>query len=110
MPGVVRCTKCHSRFAEGVRFCGRCGNDFPFKQSTATGSLQPAGSASAIITCPRCGQEYPVGTRFCGRCGIPIGTASLDWHAPRAVEVICKHCGKSYPAATKFCGLCGNPF
>jgi len=23
---VVMCTKCHSRFAEGVKFCGRCGN------------------------------------------------------------------------------------
>ena len=23
---VVMCTKCHSRYAEGVKFCGRCGN------------------------------------------------------------------------------------
>ncbi|MGH9882467.1 MAG: serine/threonine-protein kinase, partial [Pyrinomonadaceae bacterium] len=25
-PRVVMCTRCHSRFAAGTRFCGRCGN------------------------------------------------------------------------------------
>ncbi len=107
--GVVMCAQCHSRFAEGVRFCGRCGNT-SFQAITATGSLQPAVIAGVVITCPRCSQQYPFGTRFCGRCGIPIGTASLDWKAPRAVEVLCKQCGTSYPAATRFCGQCGNAF
>ena len=25
MPGIVACTNCQARFAEGVKFCGRCG-------------------------------------------------------------------------------------
>ena len=36
---VVMCTKCHSRFAEGVKFCGRCGNT----------TFQPV---SAEVQCP----------------------------------------------------------
>lgn len=93
---VVMCTRCHSRFAEGVKFCGRCGNT----------TFQPVGSG---VMCPRCGHSYAANTKFCGRCGIPIGTASLEWRAPKPVEVFCRECSSSYPAGTKFCGRCGKP-
>lgn len=110
--GVVVCTNCHARFAEGVKFCGSCGNT-SFQSLTAALSLAqlkpPAQPEPKTISCGRCGQIYPRGTRFCGRCGIPIGTSSLDWKAPRPVEVLCKHCGASYPAASRFCGGCGKP-
>lgn len=109
---VVVCTNCHARFAEGVKFCGSCGNT-SFQSLTAALSLaqlnKPAEPEPKTISCARCGQTYPRGTRFCGRCGIPIGTSSLDWKAPRPVEVLCKHCGASYPAASRFCGGCGKP-
>jgi serine/threonine protein kinase len=103
---VVVCTKCQSRFAEGVKFCGRCGNTTfqPVSTDVDTSPLSPIG-----VTCPRCRQEYPAGTKFCGRCGIPIGAASLDWRAPKPVEVFCNGCSSSYPAGTKFCGRCGKP-
>ena len=94
---VVMCTKCHSRFAEGVKFCGRCGN-------TTFEAVSLGG-----VTCPRCGHSYPANTKFCGRCGIPIGTASLEWRSPKPVEVFCRECSSSYPAGTKFCGRCGKP-
>ncbi|HEY6661032.1 MAG TPA: protein kinase, partial [Pyrinomonadaceae bacterium] len=75
---VVMCTKCGSRFAEGVKFCGRCGNTTfqPVSdvQTATLSSVPPSG-----VTCPRCRQSYTANTRFCGRCGIPIGTAALDW-------------------------------
>ena len=103
---VVMCTKCHSRFAEGVKFCGRCGNT-TFQPVSA--DVQTSPPASSGTTCPRCRQEYPAGTKFCGRCGIPIGAASLDWRAPKPVEVFCSGCSSSYPAGTKFCGRCGKP-
>ena len=112
--GVVVCTECHARFAEGVKFCGNCGNT-SFQSLTAALSMAQVNRAAAAqpepqtINCPRCGKAYPRGTRFCGRCGIPIGTSSLDWKAPRPVEVLCKHCGASYPAASRFCGGCGKP-
>src|ERR1051325_279897 len=89
---VVVCTKCHSRFAEGVKFCGRCGNTI---FQPVTGGLQAAPTMSTGVTCPQCRHEYPTGTKFCGRCGIPITTASLDWRAPKPVEVLCSGCNSS---------------
>ncbi len=127
VPGVVACTRCHSRFAEGTRFCGRCGNtsllpvsnpDFtspisdlkPQVSSQAPPATVPAaGNQPPAVVCPRCGHQYSVTTRFCGRCGIPIGTSSLNWKTPKPVEVFCKTCGTSYAASTRFCGRCGRP-
>jgi serine/threonine protein kinase len=112
-PRVVACTNCGSRFAEGIKFCGRCGGTtFMFVKgdeitSSVSGAVPPASSVT--IACPRCKQEYPNATRFCGKCGIPIGSQSLDWSQPRPVEVVCKICGSSYSGNTKFCGRCGKP-
>src|SRR5262245_16749344 len=61
---VVMCTKCHSRFAEGVKYCGRCGNT---TFQPVTGEL-PATPPPATVTCARCRQTYAAGTKFCGRC------------------------------------------
>jgi len=110
---VVMCTKCHSRFAEGVKFCGRCGNT-TFQPVSETGQLTPPISSGVkptadTVTCPRCNHSYPRSIRFCGRCGIPIGTSQLEWRQARPVEVFCRGCSTSYPAGTKFCGRCGKP-
>jgi len=109
---VVMCTKCSSRFAEGVKFCGRCGNTTfqPVSTEVQTSPLSlPGTSAPSGNSCPRCKQNYSASIKFCGRCGIPLGTASLDWRAPKPVEVFCRTCSSSYPAGTKFCGRCGKP-
>ena len=106
---VVMCTKCHSRFAEGVKFCGKCGNTTFQPVSDVVPSSFPGTPPPSGVTCPRCAHNYPANTKFCGRCGIPIGTAALDWRAPKPVEVFCRGCGSSYPAGTKFCGRCGKP-
>ena len=104
---VVMCTRCHSRFAEGVKFCGRCGNT---TFQPVSGELHaPAQTAPASgVTCARCGHTYAATTKFCGRCGIPLGSPALEWRAPKPVEVICRTCKTSYPAGTKFCGRCGT--
>jgi serine/threonine protein kinase len=104
---VVMCTKCHSRFAEGVKFCGRCGNTTfqPVSGDLQTPTQTPPASG---VTCARCGHTYSAATKFCGRCGIPIGNPALEWRAPKPVEVICRTCKTSYPAGTKFCGRCGT--
>lgn len=112
--GVVVCTRCRSRFAEGTRFCGRCGNGVLQLVSTFTQTNVPATVSAAPtpppgLTCPGCGHQESIATRFCGRCGIPLGASSIDWKAPRPVEVFCKHCGTSYKGGTKFCGRCGKP-
>jgi serine/threonine protein kinase len=112
---VVACAGCGSRFAEGIKFCGRCGNTrFMFvggeeinpEIHSSVPPLSPAFPATA--SCPRCRQEYPSAIKFCGKCGIPIGAQSLDWSQPRPVEVVCKLCGSSYSGGTKFCGRCGK--
>jgi serine/threonine protein kinase len=113
-PRVVACVNCGSRFAEGIRFCGRCGNSRFIFVSGEPVSSHGAGSSSsaatpATVTCPRCKHEYPSGIRFCGKCGIPIGSQSLDWSQPRPVEVVCRSCGSSYSGGTRFCGRCGKP-
>jgi len=114
-PRIVACASCGSRFAEGIKFCGRCGNSrFRFVTAEAPGvqniGITPATAAPPVVACPRCKQQYPATIRFCGKCGIPIGApASLDWSQPRPVEVVCKSCGSSYSGGTKFCGRCGKP-
>jgi serine/threonine protein kinase len=113
-PRVVACTSCGSRFAEGIRFCGRCGGKtfmFVKDDDKMIGGLNGSVSAPAPtkVACPRCKQEYPTAIRFCGKCGIPIGAQSLEWSRPRPVEVVCKLCGSSYSGDTKFCGRCGKP-
>jgi len=115
VPGVVMCTRCQARFAEGARFCGRCGNR-TFQPAEEVRGLLPNPAAARIrsdrpeeqVTCARCNFSYPTGTRFCGKCGIPIGASSIDWKTPKPVEVFCKACGSSYAASTKFCGRCGT--
>lgn len=113
-PRVVACTSCGSRFAEGIRFCGRCGGTtfmFVLEDPEIIHGVSSAAAAAppATITCPRCQQEYPSAIRFCGKCGIPIAAQSLDWSQPRPVEVVCKLCGSSYSGGTRFCGRCGKP-
>jgi NADH pyrophosphatase NudC (nudix superfamily) len=109
---VVMCTRCHSRFAEGVKFCGRCGNTTfqPVSgelQTQPEPPSQPPRPANGT-TCSRCGTTYAATTKFCGRCGIPLGNPALEWRAPKPVEVFCRTCKTSYPAGTKFCGRCGT--
>jgi eukaryotic-like serine/threonine-protein kinase len=106
-PRVVECTQCQARFAEGIRFCGRCGHGR--FQLVGGAPVSVSTPARATATCHRCGQEYPNNIKFCGRCGIPIGAQSIEWRQPRPVEVVCKICGSSYASGTKFCGRCGKP-
>lgn len=106
---VVACTKCQSRFAEGIKFCGRCGNATFAVVSESHAHPGASSSGSSTVVCPRCKQAYPKAIRFCGRCGIPIGAQALEWRQPKPVEVVCKLCGSSYASGTRFCGRCGKP-
>ena len=112
MPGIVACSNCNSRFAGGVKFCGRCGN-------RSFVLVSPAESPSSF-PCPRCSNMLPEFSRFCGRCGLSISpgsTASLNQpdsfttnpasFTPQQAERICRRCNGSYPPHIKFCGRCG---
>jgi serine/threonine-protein kinase len=113
MPGVVACTNCSSRFAEGVKFCGRCGN--------RSFTLVSPGEAPAGFSCPRCSAQLPSNSRFCGRCGLNFGQSaapgqarpvgSVSGHSPnmpQQAQRVCPRCGGAYPPHIKFCGRCGQ--
>ncbi|MFN0279588.1 MAG: protein kinase domain-containing protein [Pyrinomonadaceae bacterium] len=113
MPGIVACSNCGSRFAEGVKFCGRCG-------SGSFTMISPGESASTY-PCPRCTNPLPLNSRFCGRCGLSI-TPGMQQHTssppsftphsafrtpPLTAERVCQRCRTAYPQHIKFCGKCG---
>ncbi len=112
MPGIVACSNCNSRFAEGVKFCGRCGN--------RSFVLVSPGESPNSFPCPRCANLLPEHSRFCGRCGLSIGTTAplnssqpvgfvtnRSANIPQQAERICRRCNGSYPPHIKFCGRCG---
>ena len=112
MPGIVACSNCNSRFAEGVKFCGRCGN--------RSFVLVSAGESPNSFPCPRCANLLPEHSRFCGRCGLSIGpTAPLtasqpvgfvtnrSMATPQQAPRVCRRCNGSYPPHIRFCGRCG---
>jgi serine/threonine-protein kinase len=113
MPGIVACANCGSRFAEGVKFCGRCGGGrFVL--------ITPGESAPATYPCPRCSSPLPQNSRFCGRCGLSITPATAQHMSsppsfspqsfrsqPSQAERLCRRCGNTYPPHIRFCGRCG---
>ncbi len=107
MPGIVACRKCGSRFAEGVQFCGRCGNrDF---------SIVSEGDSGIGYVCPRCTVRLPENAKFCGRCGLNMengplhhpGSQGTATHSREPSVNRCFKCGSTYPLGVKFCGRCG---
>ncbi|HYO90719.1 MAG TPA: serine/threonine-protein kinase [Pyrinomonadaceae bacterium] len=88
LPGIVMCAQCSSRFAAGVKFCGRCGGTLFLPVSEQGGNAtvnqpqppsQPGRSVAAHaseITCQRCGFRFPPTTKFCGRCGATVASGS----------------------------------
>lgn len=113
MPGIVACTNCNSRFAEGVKFCGRCGS--------RSFTLVSAGEATGEFPCPRCSNSLPANSKFCGRCGLataqtsgapvrqPGGVLSHpSAGVPQQAERVCARCGNAYPPHIRFCGRCGG--
>ncbi len=113
MLGIVACTNCRARFADGVKFCGRCGN----RSFDAIGEVKDIEE----ISCPRCSAKVFASAKFCGKCGLIIERSETFSSSRFAADVsisssniskqvgeICPRCdGKIQPNA-KFCGLCGN--
>ncbi len=118
MPGIVACTKCNSRFAEGVKYCGRCGND--------VFTMISPGAGNDTFPCPKCSANLPPNSKFCGRCGLNLSkrqqqnsVPNSQFSQPRGFsssysggssafgQKTCGKCGRTYPPHTKFCGKCG---
>lgn len=113
MPGIVACMNCSARFAEGVKFCGRCGNRSFYKIGESSGERK--------ISCPRCGATVSINTKFCGVCGQNLeqspktsssqpstDNSSFPANSINPNEKTCGRCAAKIPANAKFCGWCGN--
>ncbi len=113
MPGIVACVNCNARFAQGVKFCGKCGNR-SFK-------IISEGESTPSFPCPRCSSILPPLSKFCGRCGLNITQPSNQSKSqrigfqsnyptsiPRQVEKVCQKCGGKYAPNIKYCGRCGS--
>lgn len=113
MPEIVLCANCEARFAEGVKFCGRCGNRSFYKIGESVDKSE--------LSCPHCSADVSANAKFCGRCGLNIeqsgslpssridpGNSSLSVNSLKQDEKICGRCGEKIPANAKFCGFCGN--
>ncbi len=110
MPGIVACTGCHSRFAEGVKFCGRCGG-----RSFVLVSAGETGESTRMFPCPRCSSPLPENSRYCGRCGLNMapktsssGVSGSPTLLPPQAERVCRRCGGAFPPHIRFCGKCGQ--
>ena len=127
VPEVVVCNNCGSRFAAGVRFCGRCGGSsfqrlYPQtdnKNATHQTAKNPgigtsgANQSASAIYCPRCGKQLPAAARFCSVCGLKMtdlrqNNSSVATQPASLSNVTCRACGSVYPSGTKFCGRCGS--
>jgi len=113
IPEIVACTNCDARFAEGVKFCGHCGNRSFYKIEE--------DEIKSKLFCPRCAAMVSDSAKFCGRCGLNIeqagrlpssGFAQDNSSSPsnfsNQAEKICARCNGIAPANAKFCGRCGN--
>ena len=111
MPGIVACTNCRARFAEGVKFCGRCGN--------RSFTIISEGENKQESSCPRCSATLPASSKFCGKCGLNIGqqtglpqrkTSESDTNSSAIIpkQKTCPHCEVNFPPNINFCGRCGN--
>ncbi|HZH34380.1 MAG TPA: protein kinase, partial [Pyrinomonadaceae bacterium] len=107
VPELVVCTNCNSRFAAGIRFCGRCGNsNFRYLYPQEAGVKSPAGpihssntnpsenfdqskfvvntnqSPASSFNCPRCKKVLPANARFCGGCGLNMAGYAAGASSP----------------------------
>jgi RNA polymerase subunit RPABC4/transcription elongation factor Spt4 len=96
VPSIVACAGCGSRFASGVKFCGRCGGR----------SFVGIEIEAAARRCPRCSEGIRGEAKFCGRCGFVLAGAQ-----PQTAETtrrVCVGCGTVFPDGVRFCGKCGS--
>ncbi|MCS6874795.1 MAG: protein kinase [Pyrinomonadaceae bacterium] len=111
LPGIVACKRCGARFAEGVKFCGKCGN-------ASFELVAPGKGGSSEIECLNCRSSIPLSAKFCGNCGMPVVTNTVSYQTQNVPflspekgfyqqQRVCKRCGAIYASSAKFCGRCG---
>ncbi len=101
VPDVVVCTNCNSRYAAGVKFCGRCGNG---KFQTLDGGSVPSQASPTTTSLNQQNQQ--------NQSNQPQPTAPHRFtvnasQPPLNVSFNCPRCNRLLPPNSKFCGGCG---
>jgi len=108
-PRVVACTRCGSRFAEGIRFCGRCGNgNFQIvaglpESGAGVRSGAPASAPGRVATGSAPGSVPPGSGPRSAPGSMPSGSVGSG------ATVTCARCNQTYSSNIRFCGKCGIP-
>ncbi len=100
----VYCSNCSKKFANTLKFCPFCGdeycpcpkcgtdNDKSAKRCVSCGQQLMADQS----LCPNCNTPLATGAGFCGNCGKPVS------------EGKCTRCGAQLSPGVKFCPKCGQ--
>jgi predicted amidophosphoribosyltransferase len=89
------CSRCGAAIADGVKFCGACGE--PVAEPPTP---PPVEVPAAPRSCSSCGQAVADGLKFCTACGGPV--AEPDRRS-------CRYCGREVTKEDRFCPGCGRP-
>ena len=93
--GPVNTCECGEVFADGMKFCMKCGKKVEYKEEG-----KEDNNTVTSLAC-ECGQELPAGTKFCNACGRPVKPSSK----PSVVECVC---GAVFAQGSKTCDECGR--
>src|SRR5215469_12272189 len=89
----MRCSRCGTDAAAGMKFCGQCG-------------------APLVANCPACGADNPPENKFCGQCGTPLDpvgveepTAAGPYAAKSHAAVVSTVAGEMKQVTVLFCDI-----
>ncbi len=89
----VKCPKCGTSVAPGLKFCTGCGGAIgaapaaaPLPVSPPPLPMTPPLAAAGGAKCPKCGAATPAGLKFCNACGQALGAAAPSPLAPSAPQ------------------------
>ncbi len=63
LKNIQVCPQCGNQSSRNLRFCGKCGYNFPATETPA------AEEETAMKFCGNCGAKIPSSTAFCPQCG-----------------------------------------
>jgi ribosomal protein L40E len=98
---IVVCANCGARFAQGVKFCGKCGN--------RSFNVLSEGEDKQGFPCPRCSAMLPQFSKFCGRCGLNM-TQSGNLPKSQPIGFHSNYPLKVPPQVEKICGDAAGSF
>ena len=104
LPKEIYCSNCSKKFANNLRFCPFCGDEYCPCPKCGTDNDKNAKRCVScgqnltmnVNLCPNCNSPIAPGSGFCGNCGKSVS------------EGKCSRCGTQLAPNIKFCPVCGQ--